>query len=134
MGGGARDWSTQSPRIIGTCFNGGGLRSHSRMRKYFGYLETFRPCANISKTNGKPTWLTIANREDRDSNDGATTPIWAKSEFKPARFRLIHGEAELLRRMDIIKKLGLPINARPGKFKGGRRDGFLIINIAGYIL
>ena len=44
-----KGWSKNCSAILGTGFNGGGLRSHARMQKYVSYLRSFHPGANLAK-------------------------------------------------------------------------------------
>ena len=47
-------------------------------------------------------------------------PICAQWDFKPARFRVIRGKAELLSRMGIIGKLDIAVRFANSQFKVGQ--------------
>ena len=90
------------------------------MRKYIEYLGSFYSKATISKTKSNLLRFEIGNHEGRDSLMGAVMPIWAGGAPKPVLVRLIRGKAELLLRMDIVKKLDLAVNFGNNQFNVGK--------------
>ena len=96
--------------VIDTGFNGGRLRSYSWSRQYISFWGSFFHKATISKTKENLLRFAVGNQECRDSLMGAVIPIWADGTSKPARFRLIHGKAELLLLAGIVKKLDSAVN------------------------
>ena len=62
------------------------------------------------------------NRQGRDSAIGTSTPIWAQGNSKPVRVWLIRGEAELISRIDIIRKLDIAVRFGGAQFKVGQSE------------
>ena len=99
-----------------------GLRNYNWIMKYLAYMRNFHPSASISQDRGKPMGFTPASHQARDSDRGATIPIFVRDEFKHVRARLAHRKTELLLRMDTIRKLDFLLNLKSDNAKSGRSN------------
>ena len=92
---GNKNWPDGRSIIIDAGFNGGRLRSSSRLRTYMEYLMSFHKNENIATTNEKSLIFAHEGRRGRDSTIGTAMPILAQWNSKPAPVMLIRGKAEL---------------------------------------
>ena len=63
----------------------------------------------MAKTRAGDLRFAFWNHQGRTSDASTFLPIWVNSSFRPVRVRLIHGKAELLLGMHIVKKLGVQV-------------------------
>ena len=108
--------------VIDAGFNG-WLRSFDWLRKYLGYMKSSHPKANLVKTDEKLLLgIAFGGHQGRESTMGTVIPIWTQWNSKPAPVTLIRGKTELLRGMDIIRKLDIAVRLGGDRFKVGQSE------------
>ena len=117
-----KNWNEVCSSIIDTGFNGWGLRSFARLRKFLEYMRSFRDTTNMMKAGAKVSKFAYANHQWRDSGASTVIPIWVNGIFRPARVRLIRGEAALLLGMHIVKEFGAQVDFGSDQFKVGQGE------------
>ena len=115
-----KNWPGDCCSIIDTGFNGGDLRSYPWLRRYVEYLMSFYHKAKLVKTREKELGFAFWNHQGRTSEASTVLPIWFNGSFRPVRVTLIHGKAELLLGMHIVKKLGAQVCSGSGRCKVGQ--------------
>lgn len=61
------------------------------------------------ETEENESVFSLPSKQGRASGASTALPIWANVSFKPVRIRSITGEAELLLRIGIIKKIHIGV-------------------------